>query len=138
MARETKKSSRLAQVRGAVARTAQRLTSRFQREKSEEPMQARQAASAPRTAVSHERPRQPQTDVPFDLISNIYSPTQTSLKGPFRADGGDHQRDQELANGYDDERWSAEDHYTNKSGDPRIGTHGRSYEPGEHRTGRNR
>lgn len=136
MARETKKSSRLAQVRGAVARTARRLTSRFQRVKSEEPMQTR-IASAPK-AVSHERPRRPQTDVPFDLISNIYSPTQTSLKGPFRADGGDHHRDQELANGYADERWSAEDRYTNKSGDPRIGTHGRSYEPGEHRTGRNR
>ena len=137
MARETKKSSRLAQVRGAVARTARTLTSRFHRGKSEAPMQMQQAASAP-AAVSHERPRRPQTDVPFDLISNVYSPTQTSLKGPFRADGDDHQRDQELANGYADERWSAEDRFTNKSGDPRIGTHGRSYEPGEHRTRRNR
>jgi hypothetical protein len=137
MARETKKSSRLARMRGVVASTARKLTSRFHREKSEEPMQM-QAASAPRAAVSHERPRRPQTDVPFDLISNVYSPTQTSLKAPFRADGGDHHRDQELANGYADERWSAEDRYTNKSGDPRIGTHGRSYEPGEHRTGRNR
>ena len=134
---ETKKSSRLAQMRGVVARTARKLTSRFHREKSEEPMQTQQATSAP-AAVSHERPRRPQTDVPFDLISNVYSPTQTSLKAPFRADGGDHQRDQELANGYADERWSAEDRFTNKSGDPRIGTHGRSYEPGEHRTGRNR
>ena len=136
MARETKKSSRLAQMRGAVARTARKLTSRFHRGKTEEPMRT-QAASAP-AAISHERPRQPQTDVPFDLISNVYSPTQTSLKGPFRADGDDHQRDQELANGYADERWSAEDRFTNKSGDPRIGTHGRSYEPGEHRTRRNR
>ena len=93
-----------------------------------------QAASAP-AAVSHERPRRPQTDVPFDLISNVYSPTQTSLKGPFRADGGDHQRDQD---GYDSERWNAEDRFTNKSGDPRIGTHGRSYEPGEQRARRNR
>jgi hypothetical protein len=137
MARETKKSSRLARMRGVVASTARKLTSRFHREKSEEPMQM-QAASAPRAAVSHERPRRPQTDVPFDLISNVYSPTQTSLKAPFRADGGDHHRDQELANGYADERWSAEDRYTNKSGDPRIGTHGRSYEPDEHHTGRNR
>ena len=133
---ETKKSSRLAQMRGAVARTARTLTSRFHRGKSEEPMRT-QAASAP-AAIGHERPRRPQTDVPFDLISNVYSPTQTSLKGPFRADGDDHQRDQELANGYADERWSAEDRFTNKSGDPRIGTHGRSYEPGEHRTRRNR
>ena len=130
---ETKKSSRLAQMRGAVARTARTLTSRFHRGKSEEPMRT-QAASAP-AAISHERPRRPQTDVPFDLINNVYSPTQTSLKGPFRADGGDHQRDQD---GYDSERWSAEDRFTNKSGDPRIGTHGRSYEPGERRARRNR
>ena len=129
---ETKKSSRLAQMRGAVARTARTLTSRFHRGKSEEPMRT-QAASAP-AAISHERPRRPQTDVPFDLINNVYSPTQTSLKGPFRADGGDHQRDQD---GYDSERWNAEDRFTNKSGDPRIGTHGRSYEPGE-RARRNR
>ena len=137
MARDKKKSSRLAKMGGAVARTARRLTSRFHREKPEEPLQTQHAASAP-AAASHERPRRPQTDVPFDLISNVYSPTQTSLKGPFRADGNDHQRDQELANGYADERWSAEDRFTNKSGDPRIGTHGRSYEPGEHRTRRNR
>jgi hypothetical protein len=115
---------------------ARRLTSMFHRGKPEEPIRM-QAASAP-AAVRRERPRQTQTDVPFDLISNIYSPAQTSLKGPFRADGGDHHRDQELAYGYAEERWNAEDRYTNKSGDPRIGTHGRSYEPGEHRTGRNR
>ena len=134
MARDTKKSSRLAQMGGAVARTARRLTSKLHREKPEEPLQTQHAASAP-AAPSHERPRRTQTDVPFDLISNVYSPTQTSLKGPFRADGGDHQRDQD---GYDSERWSAEDRFTNKSGDPRIGTHGRSYEPGEQRARRNR
>src|SRR5437870_3388922 len=36
MARETKKSSRLAQMRGVVARTARKLTARFHREKAEE------------------------------------------------------------------------------------------------------
>jgi hypothetical protein len=58
-----------------------------------------------------------------------YTPTQTSLKAGFRASGADRQRDQET--GEADERWSDEDRYTNKSGDPRIGTHGRKYEPGE-------
>src|ERR1051326_2935820 len=103
MARETMKSSRLARMRGAVARTARKLTSKFHRGKSEEAMQ-----------------------------------TQASLKGPCRTDGSDRHSDQELANGYVDERWNDEDRFTNKSGDPRIGTHGRSYEPGEHRTRRNR
>ena len=33
-----------------------------------------------------------------------------------------------------DNRWQDEDHFTNKSGDSRIGTRGRTYEPGEQRT----
>jgi hypothetical protein len=72
-----------------------------------------------------------QTDIPMDQIATAYTPTQTSLKGPFRASGADRSRDQEFAGGFADERWNDEDHYTNKSGDPRIGTHGRAYEPGE-------
>ena len=101
-------------------------------------MEAQPRAARPAAARPQARPKRPQTDVPLDLISNAYSPTQTSLKGPFRATGDDHHRDQELAEGYADERWNDEDRLTNKSGDPRIGTHGRSYEPGENRTGRNR
>lgn len=131
MARETKKSSRLARMRGAVARTARRLTSKFRRDHSEETLQTQ--SSRAQSASGQARPRRPQTDVPFDLINSVYSPTQTSLKGPFRADGSDRQADQELADGYADERWNDEDRFTNKSGDPRIGTHGRSYEPGEQR-----
>ena len=61
----------------------------------------------------------------------MYTPNQTSLKASFRSTGEDRQRDQEFASGYADERWNDEDHFTNKSGDPRIGTHGRSYEPDE-------
>lgn len=73
-----------------------------------------------------------ETDVPFDRLEGAYSPTQTSIKGPFRTTGVDRQRDQELATGVlPDERWKEEDRLTNKSGDPRIGTHGRTYEPGE-------
>ena len=118
------KSSRL-------ARFARRL---FHRKEAEE---IRQPEPAPRRHAEEQRarPRQVKTDVPFDLISNVYSPTQTSLKGPFRSSGADHQRDQDDVSG---ERWNDEDRFTNHSGDPRIGTHGRSYEPGESRTGRNR
>ncbi|HEX9161347.1 MAG TPA: hypothetical protein VF980_06530 [Thermoanaerobaculia bacterium] len=79
-----------------------------------------------------------EPDIPFDQIENAYSPTQTSLKAPFRASGADHQRDQEFASGTADGPWNAEDRFTNKSGDPRIGTHGRTYEPGEARVARSR
>lgn len=78
-------------------------------------------------------PRQPRRegDIGLDRLNRAYTPQQTSLKAGFRADGADRQRDQEFAGGYADDRWNDEDHYTNKSGDPRIGTHGRSYEPNE-------
>lgn len=132
MTRETKKSSRIARMRGAVTRAARNL---FRREKIDEPMGA-PALSASAAAERRGRPRRLQTDVPLDVISNAYTPTQTSLKGPFRASGAELQRDQDDV--VSEERWNDEDRFTNKSGDPRIGTHGRSYEPGENRTGRNR
>ena len=37
--------------------------------------------------------------------------------------------------GVSDERWNDEDRFTNKSGDPRIGTHRRTYEPAEPNAG---
>ncbi len=69
------------------------------------------------------------TDIPMEQLAKAYTPKQTNGKASFRADGNDKQRDQDR--GMDDERWNDEDRLTNKSGDPRIGTHGRSYEPGE-------
>ncbi len=81
------------------------------------------------TSASH-HPRR-ESDIPFDRIEQAYTPTQTSLKAPFRASGAEHQRDQEFAAGVADDRWNDEDRFTNKSGDPRIGTHRRTYEPGE-------
>lgn len=143
MARETQKSShadagRLARMRSAVGRTARKLTSKLRRGKVKEPMEAQPRSPQPAAQGHAARPRRPQTDVPFDLLANAYTPTQTSLKASFRSNGDDQHRDQELADGYSDERWNDEDRFTNKSGDPRIGTHGRSYEPGEQRTGRNR
>ena len=43
------------------------------------------------------------------------------------------REDGEVARGAADEPWNDEDRFTNKSADPRIGTHGRTYEPGESR-----
>jgi hypothetical protein len=74
-----------------------------------------------------------QSDIPMDLLADTYTPSGTSSKAGFRSDGADHQRDQEFATGMSDERWNDEDRFTNKSGDPRIGTRGRTYEPGENR-----
>jgi len=102
-----------------------------------------QKKAAPRTASPRKtasksggngtsRPAKPTTDIPIDIIERTYTPTQTGMKAGFRASGADQSRDQEFAGGYaDDERFKDEDRYTNKSGDPRIGTHGRAYEPGE-------
>src|SRR5438067_11913146 len=82
-----------------------------------------------KTTRAVSRPAKRQPDVPMDEITRSYAPKQTSLKTSFRATGADRQRDQDVPG----ERWNDEDHYTNKSGDPRIGTHGRAYEPGERR-----
>lgn len=74
-----------------------------------------------------------EADIPLDVVDRSYTPPMTSSKASFRTDGADHQRDQEFAFTSADERWNDEDHYTNKSNDPRIGTHQRTYEPGESR-----
>jgi hypothetical protein len=74
-----------------------------------------------------------QTDIPMNVLDNTYTPPATSAKAGFRSTGADHQKDQEFAAGVAYERWNEEDQFTNKSGDPRIGTHGRTYEPGESR-----
>jgi hypothetical protein len=77
------------------------------------------------------RGKRATSDIPMADLNNSYTPDHTSLKTGFRTDGGDQHRDQEFAGGFSDERFNDEDRITNKSGDPRIGTHGRTYEPGE-------
>ena len=74
-----------------------------------------------------------EADIPLDVLSGAYTPPMTSSKASFRSDGADHQLDQEFAFGRADNHWKDEDRYTNKSGDPRIGTHRRTYEPEEAR-----
>ena len=73
------------------------------------------------------------SDIGVDVLERTYTPPHASGKASFRSDGADHQRDQEFATGADLNRWNDEDRFTNKSHDPRIGTHGRTYEPGESR-----
>jgi len=119
---------------GAIARTARKLTAKLDpRKRTAKKAEAANKTVAAKPKTANARARQPRTDVPLDLIADTYSPKQTSLKTSFRSDGADQQRDQEMPIGAGN-RFQDEDHFTNKSGDARIGTHGRTYEPGEQRT----
>jgi hypothetical protein len=71
------------------------------------------------------RPVQRSSDIPMDIIEHTYTPPITSSKASFRSDGSDHARDQDFITHAAEDRWNDEDRLTNKSGDPRIGTHGR-------------
>ena len=125
--------------RGRIARVADRVKRIFSRKHhDEEPRIARSGRDDVATPIHTQqetaRPTRRESDIPFEQLDRSYSPAQTSLKGPFRASGAEQLRDQEFARGAGHERWNDEDHYTNKSGDPRIGTHRRSYETGERDT----
>jgi hypothetical protein len=95
----------------------------------------REVTSAPRTV---RRVRMPQmsrakhvdSDIPLEVIAETYTPAQTSGRGGFRDDGHDRSPDVELAS-FVEGRFSEEDAFTNKSGDPRIGTHRRPHAPAE-------
>jgi len=123
---------------GAIARTAKKVSSKARKMTAKLKPRKRVAAAPappqarPKSAPVTARPKQNQTDIPLDLIAAMYSPKQTSGKAAFRSSGVDQQNDQEMLLGGAD-RWQDEDHFTNRSGDARIGTHGRSYEPGETR-----
>jgi hypothetical protein len=123
--------SAVSKAGGAIARTARKLTSKLNPlKRSAKKAEAAETKLAAKPKRATARTKEVRTDVPLDLIASTYSPKQTSLKTSFRSDGADRQHDQEMPIGAAD-RWQDEDHFTNKSGDARIGTHGRSYEPGE-------
>ena len=129
------KSSAVARVRKSVSRLVKKVTSRVRsvRARGTRPAAATATTSrkAPKVARTAARKPRGSPDIPIDVLNRTYTPKQTSLKASFRTTGEDRQRDQEFASGYADERFSDEDRFTNKSGDPRIGTHGRRYEPNE-------
>lgn len=117
-----------------VAGAVKRVFTRGREEEAPE-MNVRPSTAEPRgprkEPPSTARPARREADIPLDMLDRAYTPPITSSKASFRSDGADHEQDQELTPGNADERWNDEDHYTNKSGDPRIGTRGRTYEPGE-------
>jgi hypothetical protein len=123
---------------GRLRRAAEAVRNVFSRGRSDaETMETREAApesQGARTAAPQQtRTTRREADIPLDVLDRAYTPPNTSSKASFRSDGADHQQDQEFARGVADRDWNDEDHYTNKSGDPRIGTRGRTYEPNETR-----
>lgn len=136
MARREKTRERhpLKAAKAAVGRAAKKVTKRLRSAgKSAKPSGGtpRPAKVKKRSTAKASRPTQREADIPMDVINKTYTPKQTSLKTSFRANGAPRQQDQELASGYVETRWNDEDRLTNRSGDPRIGTHHRKYEPGE-------
>lgn len=125
--------------KSALQRAASAVKRLFARGATEEDVPSISATSTaetprkgrPRQETAKARPVQRETDIPLDVIDRAYTPPSTSSKASFRSDGADHQTDQEYALGRGDTQWNDEDRFTNKSGDPRIGTHGRTYEPAE-------
>ena len=122
-----------------VTTAVKRLFGRGRSEESPAAEPAKKHSAEPKRGNSRNpgltaRPAKREADIPMDVVDRSYTPPMTSSKASFRTDGADHQRDQEFAFTASDERWNDEDHYTNKSGDPRIGTKQRTYEPGESRT----
>lgn len=126
----------LRRLTSALSRAARRLTGRGAEETVDDTPQPARASAASSTSRPQQQARttRRESDIPLDVLDRAYTPPATSAKASFRSDGSDHQSDQEFALGFSDERWNDEDHLTNKSGDPRIGTHGRAYEPGENRS----
>ena len=122
---------------GRLRRTANAVKSLFTRGKRTAIQSSPMATAEPRTAASspdvNRAAVRRETDIPLDVLDRTYTPPFTGGKAGFRSDGSDHQNDQEFAYGVSDERWNDEDRITNKSGDPRIGTHRRTYEPAESR-----
>jgi hypothetical protein len=125
------KKSTPARVKSAVSRSAKKATARLRPAKRAEEKSAPPTPKPRRPGNGKARPARRQPDIPFEILERTYTPSQTSLKASFRSNGEERERDQELAGGYAGERWNDEDHFTNKSGDPRIGTHHRKYEPNE-------
>lgn len=131
--KKTSKKNPLSRAASAVKTAVRKITGRSKK--------AEDATSAPMVTPSRGRNKaggqkaarlaRRDGDIGIDRIEATYTPAQTSLKAGFRASGADRQHDQEFVRGVADDRWNDEDLLTNKSGDARIGTHGRTYEPGE-------
>jgi len=80
-------------------------------------------------AAPKARPKRATSDIPLEEIEAAYTPTQSGSKAAFRDDGRARQSDQEFGDGISIERFGEEDAFTNRSGNPGIGTHRRTSRP---------
>lgn len=137
MPRRVKSAARKAG--SAIAKTTQKLATKLNPRKraAKSKTTPEPAAAKPKRNPPAARAIQRTSDVPLDLLTDAYVPKQISMKSSFRSDGVDQQNDQEISLGTVD-RFRDEDHFTNKSGDVRIGTHGRTGIPNEARTANGR
>ncbi len=116
-------------IRGFLKRLFHRST-----DASEAPVHEAQPQHVSKAAATTvPRPVKRKSDFPLDIAGQPYTPPITSSKASFRSDGNDHERDQDFAFASASE-WNDEDLMTNKSGDPRIGTHRRNQQPSESRS----
>jgi hypothetical protein len=132
--KEAARTRGLGRLIGA-AKAVKRMFTRGHEEAGPSATPTQRSTAKKRTEAQPERVTERRTDIPLDLLEHAYTPADTSSKASFRSSGQDHHDDQEFAMGVADERWNDEDRLTNRSGDPRIGTHGRTYEPEEARAG---
>ena len=130
MARKTGTPPRMGRLRRTAAAVKRLFTRHKEEEEAITAAPARKSKSSPTPARAARSTRR-VADIPLDVLDRAYTPPDTSSKASFRSDGADHHLDQEFAFGVADERWNDEDRFTNKSGDSRIGTHRRTYEPAE-------
>ena len=121
------KKATVAKAKKAPVAKAKKAPVARTKKKATEPIAAKPKPNPPAA-----RPVQRTSDVPIDQLMDAYVPKQTGMKTSFRSDGADQENDQEISPGAAD-RFRDEDHFTNKSGDDRIGTHGRSSVPAEAR-----
>jgi hypothetical protein len=130
--------SRISSIGGQIKEAARTLVAKVRRSEPEPHKAESPTASTPAQPTRQtKRPTATTTRVaPTVHRDDAFSPSQRSAKAPFDRNRAEKPRDLEsdLMIGMADERFNEEDRYTNKSGDPRIGTHGRSYEREEKRT----
>ena len=127
----------LAGVAKKVAGAAKKATRRRAAASRGAAATAKKASAPAKAAASKRRVAPPATPRPVQRRSDVapseidtMTPSQMSGKGPFDKHRGEHLHEEEartsVAN--TNEQFSEEDRYTNRTGDPRIGTHNRDYE----------
>ena len=133
---ETNGRGRIRRAASSVGNAVKRLAMKVKPGRA--PAEVEETEPAPRhmarhtistTAAAH--PRLVDSDIPLETIEETYTPSQVASRASFRSDGHEREADQEYVRGVADDRFNPEDAFTNRSGDPRIGTHRRTHESAE-------